>query len=156
MIEIRKRLFIGDEDDCRYGDDDWGVVHACKHPCHQRAVGYRGKLSSTHPYYLVFERENDLFLNMIDPPRPIFMPQTFTSFLEFTSTQWEAGKNILIHCNEGESRAPTLALIFMAKHLKELPDSSYLEAREEFEKLYPAYRPGNGIQIYLTGNWNDF
>ena len=156
MFEIRERLSIGNGDDCRYGDDNWGVVHACKHPCHQGAVGYRGSLSSTHPYYLVFERENDLFLNMIDPPRPLFMLQSFTSFLEFTSRQWEDGKNILIHCNQGESRAPTLAMIFMAKHLKELPNSSYSEARNEFEKLYPGYRPGNGIQIYLDKKWNEF
>lgn len=156
MFEIRERLFIGNGLDCRNGDDTWGVVHACKHPCHQRAVGYRGSLSSSHPNYLVLDRENDLFLNMIDPPRPLFMPQLFTSFLEFSSRQWDAGKIILIHCNQGESRAPTLAMMFMAKHLNEIPNSSYSEARKEFENLYTGYRPGNGIQIYLNQKWNEF
>jgi len=156
MLEIRERLFIGSGIDCRNGDDDWAVVHACKSPCHQRAIGYKGNLSPSHPNYLVLEEDNDLFLNMIDPPKPLFMPQLFISFLEFSSSQWSKEKNILIHCNQGESRAPTLAMMFMAKHLKEIPNSSYFDARKEFEKLYAGYRPGNGIQIYLNQKWNEF
>lgn len=156
MFEVRKRLYIGNEYDCRKGDEDWGIIHACKHPCHQRAVGYKGNLSSSHPNYLVLEKRNDLYLNIIDPSAPLFMPPLFTSFLNFTSLQWEGGKKILIHCNQGESRAPTLAMMFMAKHLKEIPNSSYSEARREFEKLYSGYKPGKGIQIYLNQNWQEF
>ncbi len=156
MFEVRKCLFIGNEHDCRSGDEDWTIVHACKHPCHQRAVGYSGNLSSSHPNYLVLERKDDLFLNIIDPPGPLFMPQLFISFLEFSSKHWENEKQILIHCNQGESRAPTLAMMFMAKHLEEIPNSSYSEARIEFEKLYPGYKPGKGIQIYLNQKWHEF
>jgi hypothetical protein len=83
MIEISDRLYVGNEYDCREGDDEWAIVHACKSPCHQRAVGYRGKLRSSHPNYLVLEEENDLYLNIIDPPVPLFMPPLFTSFLKF-------------------------------------------------------------------------
>lgn len=156
MFEIRERLYVGNDIDCRSGNKDWGVVHACKHPCHQRAVGYTGNLNPSHPNYLVLDKENDLFLNIIDPPRPLFKPQLFTSFLEFTLKQWERGKKILIHCNQGESRAPTLAMMFMAKHLNDIPTSTFSEARTEFEKQFPGYRPGNGIQIYLNQNWNKF
>ena len=90
---------------CRSGDNEWAIVHACKSPCHQNAVGYSGSLKNTHPNYLVLEKETDLFLNMIDPPIPLFMLPLFTSFLRFADNNWRAGKKLLIHCNQGESRA---------------------------------------------------
>ena len=156
MIEISDRLYVGNEIDCRLGDDEWAIVHACKSPCHQRAVGYRGSLSSSHLNYLVLQKEKDLYLNIIDPPGPLFMPPLFTSFLEFAGRHWDDGKKILIHCNQGESRSPSLAMMFMAKHTREITDSSYEEAREEFEQIFVEYRPGRGIQIYLRENWDNF
>ena len=62
----------------------------------------------------MLEEANDLYLNIIDPPGPLFMPPLFTSFLEFAVRNWEEGKNILIHCNQGESRAPSMGLLFLA------------------------------------------
>ena len=58
-------------------------VHACKTPCHQRAVGYQGSLPSRHPHYLVLERPNNLYLDMIDPSEPLFMPPLFSEFIKF-------------------------------------------------------------------------
>ena len=156
MIEVVERLFIGSETDCRIGDDDWAIVHACKSPCHQRAVGYRGRLPRSHPNYLVLEESNDLYLNIIDPPGPLFMPPLFTSFLEFAQRQWKQGRKILIHCNQGESRAPSLALLFLAKCRNEISNESFDSAKHEFQRIYSYYQPGQGIQTYLRGKWNDF
>ena len=156
MIGISERIFVGSEADHRTGDDDWAIVHACKSPCHQRAVGYRGNLQSSHPNYLVLEEENDLYLNIIDPPGPLFMPPLFTSFMDFGTRHWEQGKKVLIHCNQGESRAPSLALLFLAKFRNEITDESYEKAKTEFQDLYPLYQPGQGIQIYLARHWNEF
>ena len=76
MIEVSEKLFIGDDRDCLFDErTDWAVIHACKHTCHQNAVGYRGNLPSNHPNYLTFERGNHLFLNIIDPEKPLFKPQ---------------------------------------------------------------------------------
>ena len=156
MREIYERLFVGTERDCRTGDADWAVVHACKSPCHQRAVGYRRSLPSNHPNYLVLERDRDLYLNIIDPPRPLFMPKLFVSFLEFSIRHWDSGANILVHCNQGESRAPSLAMLFLAKHIQAIPSDSFNSARKEFESICPSYQPGLGIQTYLRDNWNNF
>ena len=93
------------------------MVHTCKSPCHQSAVGYQGKLPNTHPNYLVLETENNLFLNIIDPLAPLFMPPLFTAFLAFANKHWGQGKKLLIHCNQGESRAPSLAMLFWQKEL---------------------------------------
>ncbi|MEX1014324.1 MAG: hypothetical protein WDZ80_04155 [Candidatus Paceibacterota bacterium] len=113
-------------------------------------------MPNTHPNYLVKEDELNLYLNIIDPPVPLFMPETFTAFLKFAVHHFEEDRNFLIHCNQGESRAPSLALLFLAKHVKSISDESYEKAREEFESVFPGYRPGRGIQIYLKKEWKNF
>ena len=154
MIEVYERLLIGTESDCTAGTRALAVVHACKHPCHVQAVGYRGSLPRGHPNYLVLSKDFDLYLNMIDPDKPLFMPPLFSSFMEFARKHWEAGRGVLIHCNLGESRAPTLALLFLAKHVGAISDNSFADAYRDFLPLYPDYRPGLGIQSYVTTNWS--
>lgn len=153
MQEVYERVFVTDATSCLAGSHDVAVVHACKSPCHQGAVGYSGKLPESHPNYLVLERDSDLYLNIIDPPFPLFKPALFSSFLSFAKKHWDHGKSLIIHCNQGESRAPSLALLFLARTLAVIDDSSYSSARGEFQKLYPRYQPGNGIQTYFTQNW---
>lgn len=153
MQEIYERVIVTNDLSCTRGNDEVAVIHACKSPCHQGAVGYRGKLPSTHPNYLVLEQEYNLFLNIIDPPVPLFMPPLFTEFLAFANKHWSQGRKLLIHCNQGESRAPSLAMLFLAKGVFAIPDTSYEVARSEFEKLYPRYNPGKGIETYFSKNW---
>ena len=154
MVEIHERVFVANEVACSKGNSGLVVVHACKKPCHQRVIGYSGNLQKTHPNYLVLEQDYDLFLNIIDPPTPLFMPQLFTSFLSFATKHWGEGKRLLVHCNQGESRAPSLALLFLAKRLSAINKTSYQSARKEFEIIYPQYKPGQGIETYFTRNWS--
>jgi hypothetical protein len=153
MIKVYERLYIGNIADCRQGSKTLTVVHACKSPCHQQSVGYKGSLSPAHPNYLVLRTPYDLFLNIIDPPVPLFKIETFIQFFLFMSEHYDGGGSMLIHCNQGESRAPTLALLYLAKHLRVIPDRSFLEAKEAFAALYAGYGPGAGIQQFLTVNW---
>ncbi len=153
MFEVHERLYIGSDALCRDGAADLAVVHACKTPCHQQTVGYTGSLPNTHQHYLVMRRSFDLFLNMIDPAQPLFKLPLFTEFLLFTAEHWGASRSLAIHYNQGESRAPSSALVFLAKHLRVLPDDSFAEAAGAFRLRYPAYRPGVGIQRFLADNW---
>jgi hypothetical protein len=153
MVKVHDRLYIGDEATCQFGSAQLAVVHACKSPCHQRAVGYRGSLPPQHPNYLVLRHPHDLYLNIIDPPVPLFRTETFAQFLLFASEQHGRGGSLLIHCNQGESRAPTLALLFLAKHLRVIPGDSFLDAQTAFALRYAGYRPGAGIQQFLATNW---
>lgn len=155
MYQISDRLFVGNDSDCLDHGPDWVIVHACKHRCHQNAVGYSGSLPSNHPHYLALGEESDLYLNMIDPPQPLFPDELFTRAMDFMARHYNDGKNVLVHCNQGRSRAPSLVLLFLAGVTEQLPLSSYTEARTAFEKLYPAYDPGKGIQIKLKRNWDD-
>lgn len=153
MREIHERVIVASETACCSGDETRAVVHACKSPCHQRELDYKGSLPKTHPNYLTLIRGNELFLNIIDPPKPLFPDELFAVFMAFAREKWDAGLQLLIHCNKGESRAPSLGLVFLAKHVHAVPNGSYAEARSEFVKLFPSYAPGRGIETYLTDRW---
>jgi predicted protein tyrosine phosphatase len=98
------------------------------------------------------ERGNHLYLNMVDPPIPLFKPEMFKIFFAFMDKQI-SNRPVLIHCNQGLSRAPSLTLLYMAKRLNLLPNTSYQDALLEFEKNYP-YQPGKGIETFLTNYWD--
>ena len=154
MKKICENLFIGSLDDCVEGDSNLSVVHACKTPCHQNKIGYTGNLPKNHGHYLYFRDEYNLYLNIIDPPIPLFQKKTFDIFFEFMAMKASFGDNVLIHCNQGKSRAPSLGLLFMARVFWDsLRGNSYAESRKDFEKIYPEYNPGKGIETYLTENW---
>ena len=153
MVWIHERVLVGSESACRTGGDGFWVVRACKSPCHQRAVGYRGNLPKDHPNYLWLRQEADLYLNIIDPPAPLFPDELFQTFLPFAREAWDSDGTLIVHCNQGESRAPSLSMIFLAKHVGSLPNDSFEEARREFMKIFPGYAPGGGIAKYLAANW---
>jgi len=158
MMEVDNNLFVSNERSCFYENKaDWVVVHACKHPCHLIGVGYKGNLSSNHPNYLKLEKDNHLFLNMVDMNRPLsheFTEPMVVVALNFIERNIQS-KKVLIHCNRGESRSPALALLFLAKRKSILNNDSYSKAKEEFIKLYPNYNPGRGVEIYLNQYWNE-
>lgn len=155
MREIHERVFVTNEKSCMSGSENSAMIHACKSPCHQNAVGYKGNLPDSHPNYLVLEHEYDLYLNIIDPPVPLFKPVLFSSFLIFANKHWNEQREIVIHCNKGESRAPSLGLLFLAKGLCVIKNDTFLIARLEFEKIFPEYKPGKGIETYFEKNWGE-
>jgi len=157
MMKVFSNLYVGSQSDCFYDNkNDWIVIHACKDPCHKYSVGYRGNLNKNHPNYLIKKMKNHLFLNMVDMNQPLSHEYTepiiITSlnFIEENINQ----KNILIHCNLGFSRSPALTLLFLAKRTNEISDKSYNDAKNDFIKIYPNYRPRTGIEIYLKKYWD--
>lgn len=153
QFQVTDRLAFGDGLACSHDPSGTiAVVHACKDPCHRAVVGYSGSLSSSHPNYLVFRSGSHLFLNLIDPPRPLFMRDSFVAFFEFVDEQIRE-RPVLIHCNEGRSRAPSLALLYAAKRLGLFGGDDYAAARAAFAQTFP-YAPGAGIASWLAANWN--
>lgn len=148
---LSARLSFGDLASCaHHAHPGAAIVHACKDPCHRHAIGYAARsLPKDHPGYLALERPGHLYLNLIDPPLPHFQLESFNRFLAFVD-RLPPDQSIHIHCNQGQSRAPSLALLVMAKRWKLLPAESYVAARSAF----PArYTPGAGIAKFLDHNW---
>lgn len=153
--QVHDNLSFGDISCCRHiNDGSIAIVHACKEPCHRNAVGYSGRsLSSSHPCYLIFESDFNLYLNLIDPPAPLFMMPSFLAFMAFVDKHIKH-REVIIHCNLGESRAPSLALLYLAKRTTVLPNDSYENAAQAFAANFP-YSPGQGIRLWLSKNWNN-
>ncbi len=151
---VTDNLCFDDITGCRHGPHEYAVVHACKEPCHRHGAGYEERsLASDHPHYLAIEKPQHLYLNIIDPPVPLFKPQSFALFFEFVDREIKK-RPVLIHCNKGESRAPSLTLLYMAKRLGLLPNDSYQAAAAAFSAHFP-YKPGKGIATYLQENWEN-
>jgi len=153
--QVHERIFVGNDADCRVAQRaDLTIAHGCK-TCHQAELKYFGKLLPTDINYLAVERDNNLFMNLIDPPVPLFKLESFVKFLQWSGAHYAAGESMLIHCNQGQSRAPSLALVFLSKKLGVIGNGSYARARADFESLYPTYAPGKGIETFLTQHWQE-
>ena len=154
MIWITPTLSIGDDADCHVPHADEAVVHGCKSPCYLQAAG--GQKRKDDPKYLGVEAGPELWLNLIDPPRPLYQKRSFDWFIAFARRWHKSGRRIFIHCNRGESRAPSLALLFLAKVTGEIPNTSYDAAWDAMEERFPGlYKPGAGIETFLRAHWRD-
>ena len=157
MYEIFEGLFIGNDIDCNIysKNNDFAIIHACK-TCHQRVLRYNKSLSQLDPNYLIYEMDNHLFLNLVDMPQellPKYKNPIMIKSMSFID-DYISNKNILIHCNQGQSRSPSLALIYLARQ-NVISNVSYQSALKDFIKLYPIYNAGTGIALYLNHNWID-
>jgi len=168
-LEVAPGLFVGGLVNCAMPDSQWtrgaecnhwtAIVHACKFPCHAELLGYagKGKVDSSSPEYLMAKRGRHLVLNMIDAEERFFRPEFFREALDHIEAgMWAKPARVLVHCNQGVSRSPSIALLYIAKRttlLDPLDRATFDAARKAFEHLYPAYVPGKGIAAFLDRWW---
>lgn len=117
MTHLHPRLAVGPLADHRAPDDTWSVCCACG--------SCRDLPQAPHR----------LYLDIPDPPIPLFTREPFERFLAWAAGEWEMGRSILIHDDAGVSRAPSLALLFLAKVIGVIPDTGYDEAWDAMEML---------------------
>lgn len=161
MKEIYPKLYIGDARDYEQlvkGQDRWAVVQACKEPYHRQALGYKTKSAPQgHPDYLFTRRDNRLILNLIDADDPKYIPrEIIDEALGFTHEQLGFDHNVLIHCNQGASRAPAIGLLYLVKFTNKLPFTNFSDAENAFCLLYPQYKPKEGIRRFIVANWSSY
>ena len=160
MREVYNNLFCGNEKDfmCNPMAREMAVIHACKEPYHRLYVGYTGRgCPKDSPYYYWIEwSPNRLALNMIDAPKPEFFAKPMIDkALEYIEQKLNEGYKVLVHCNEGFSRSPSLCLLYLIK--KGIIKGETLEDCEaEFLKVYPEYNPGEGIRGFLKEHWKKY
>ena len=158
---MRNRIFVGNQADYENTvafQEGWMILHACKEPYHREALGYKGRAAPrTHPEYLIARRGNRLILNMVDVSNPnYFDKEMIDAGLNFIDEAIQKSMKILIHCNQGESRAPSIALLYLATRVGSLPIESLQIAEAEFRKIYPEYDPKPGIYGFLELNWRNY
>lgn len=159
MIEVSPGLFVGaaaDEEAVR-GKPGWFIVSAAKEPWHRLALGYApGKAApKDDPERLLAYRDGTLILNLIDAADPKYIPDEIVdAALEAIKEARAAGLDVLVHCNQGGSRSPTLALLYLHKHgaIGALPDDFEL-ALDFFGQIYVPFAPAKGMLEYARAHW---
>jgi hypothetical protein len=158
MIEVYPGLFIGKQRDCPlHGGQlevNWAVVHA--YPlCHRTALGYTSVFAPDGPEQHLARQEQHLLLNMLDAEQPEYYSkeQLIDPALAFIDEMRASGAQVLIHCEQGMSRSPSLTLLYLATRLGALPTESLAAAEAQFERLYPRYAPGYGIWSHVKHHW---
>lgn len=170
MIEVSPNLWVGNGDDeaSVRGKDGWTVVSAARDPWHRRALGYTGRgAPKDHPEYLIASRPGHLILNLVDAADVAYIPQSLVEqalrlihemidgrqFDRDGRLQDFIGNKVLIHCNQGQSRSPTIALLYLARHDPRFAGLGYDDAIAKFKTIYPPYEPSKGMADYARLHW---
>jgi len=134
-VKVADNLYVADMEGCQRKGSE-AIIHACKSPC------FVLKGNS----FDVVEGELDLYLNMIDPDKPMFSLNLFTSAIEFID-KYIGNRDVIIHCNQGKSRSASIAMLYL------FSDETYRNAQDSIQEVYPYYDPSLGIDIFLEQNW---
>jgi hypothetical protein len=91
---------------------------------------------------------NEMALNMVDAGDARYFPDDMVNAgLEFITERLAEGDPVLVHCNMGLSRSPSMAFLWMFEH--GFLDDEFQYALLQFKSIYLDYCPGNGIFQYL-------
>lgn len=155
-------LFVGSDEDYKNVSVEHPeitidlVVHACKEPYHRQFVGYTGRAcDKEHPEYLRANRGNEVALNLVDAKESKYFDfALIEKIVDQMCTMLGFGKTILLHCNQGQSRGPGLAMLVLASYNR-LP-ADFEAAVLMFKQLYPEFEPGEGMIKFIEENWAKF
>ncbi|MBO6849334.1 MAG: dual specificity protein phosphatase family protein [Marinobacter sp.] len=159
MIEVCHNLFVGNEADAvaRLSREGWYIIHACKEPFHRQALRYKGRAApKDHPEYLIAKRDNRLILNLVDANDPAYIPREIIDGAVEAIHANIIHNQVLVHCNQGLSRSPTIAFLYLLKYTTDLNTNSLPEALTGFKTLYPPYSPAGGMAGFLEKYWESY
>lgn len=161
MKNIFQNIYCGNENDAYQvlNSNEWVILHCCKDPFHKQMVGYVGNLQPNHPNYKYKINGRRMALNLVDmdnfsPNYVEFNYDMFRAAFKFLDS-FQGKYNILIHCNQGESRGPSLTMLYL-KHLAYFDGKAFNKAVEEFKLLYPLFRPKRNIFKNVEMLWDRF
>lgn len=159
MIEVFPNLHVGSEQDEQQirGAPGWFVIHACKEPYHRQALGYSGRAAAKdHPEYLIARRPGRLILNLVDVDKVDYIGAEIVDAALAAIHERISSSKILVHCNQGASRSPSLALLYLAKHTDMFDGLTVDAALAAFRAIYPHYNPVRGMADYVRLNWQRY
>lgn len=149
-------LYIGSQQDMfdHFQNPDFVIVNTAGN-LHAKILGGRPK--STDENYILYTSDRILSVNFVDADEPHYYNwqnngvNVFIQILDFID---KSNTNVLINCNQGMSRSPSIAMLYLAKRKKTINDVSFEEAMKDFTEIYPEYNPGRGIHLFLKENWD--
>lgn len=159
MHDIIGRLYVGGDPDYEKIKDkeEWRALRCCKFGPggHKATLGYTGNAAPKGPEYLAATKGRHMALNFIDANDPNMIPvKMVETGVQYVEEQLSAGYKVLVACNEGHSRGPTTAMLYL-RSIGELPGNFHSSERI-FRTLYPKYDPGIGVRTFARQNWSHF
>lgn len=159
MEPIFDNLYIGDDEiyEKIKGRDNWFYIRTCKYgpDGHQQLLGYHTLGAPKGKNYLWYQENNILAFNLLDSDDPNFIPEEIIyKALKVIDTELKENKKVLVACNQGRSRAPSIVMLYL-RSIKELPER-YHEGYKIFKGLYHKYNPGQGMEVVTKRIYNSF
>lgn len=143
-------IYVGDLTDCASVDAEWSVVHANYRPC------TINKCFPPKPGFASTEDRNHLWLNLENGVESSYSPVPFMDFLKWAKIQSSSNRPMLIHSEHGHSRAPMMALLFLAKILHRIRNATFDQAWADFEKVAgERFTPNEGLEIWMREHWRE-
>lgn len=163
MEEVYDKLYVGSDYDYAMiaAKPGWSCLRCCKYGIggHQDILGYTTLAAPKGPHYLWAQSKRKggdhlLALNMLDLDDPNFFdPGMIGLGLQYITDRIASGEKVLVACNKGKSRAPSMALMYL-RSIGELPHH-FIKAEDMFHTIYPEYEPGIGIRQFARSNWHE-
>ena len=157
MIEVAPGMFVGDDGDAAAVGTapGWFIVHAAKEPYHRAALGYTTMGAPKHdPEYLVAHRPGCVVLNLVDVPQPdLIHPAVIAAAIDAIGAALADDCKVLVHCNQGRSRSPTIAFLYLSLRTDQFDALTYDQAAEAFRAIYPPFAPAGGMAGYAQQAW---
>lgn len=156
LHNIIDRLWVGDDTGYEKieGKPGWSILRCCKEGPggHRQTLGYTTLGAPQGPNYLWVRRKNKLALNILDLEDPQMIPdKVIDKGLEFIKERMDAGDKVLVACNAGHSRSPSLVMLYLHS-INELPQP-FNRAKTIFKAIYEPFSPGHGMLWHLHNRW---
>jgi len=148
-------LFVGDDNDDPEAQKKGYAILVCAKDGlygHRSILRYHTLGAPKDVNYYHVTRGKRMALNLLDLDDPHFIPEeaVFTG-LNFINKRLTAGDKVVVHCNAGHSRGPTMGLMFL-RTIGEMP-SSFGTSEKIFRSLYPKYDPAMGMRTFARAHW---
>lgn len=158
ILRIANNIHVGSTEGIVFTTSkEWAVIHASQ-IYHYSLLGWvYGKPDKESPNYLFLRKDFEVSVNWVDGRRELYEPggvEMWTKLMDFIDEAQASNRKIFIHCDKGESRSPTLGMVYLAKRLQIIPNHSFEAAVKAFKKIYPKYQT-RGISEYVASNWNE-
>ena len=159
MIKLKEhKIYIGTKEEYRIAkQNNMKIVCALNrangYVTHQSVVGWQGRGCNPTSLYYLYKREADaIYLNMIDGDNPKYVnDEMINPALDFINEHIEKDNEIFIYCSLGESRSPSIALMYLLENnLIEKSENTFNIFKQEY---YPNYQPKKGNLLYIKNRW---
>lgn len=136
---------------------DVSALLCAKYPYHKEIVGYSKNCPKNHFEYLYAFRPDKhiMALNMVDAKdKKYFSDEIILAGIDFIQNELEQERNVVAVCNKGQSRSPTMCLLYMMAHGDFDINMSHSEVFCKFSEIAKLWNPNNGILEYCVDFWN--